>query len=444
MKESLQRLRFARLRESRRAFWLRVALPITAVIVAAFALTWRHVDPAPPRHVVMATGSAVGAYDSIGQAYRVLLAREGIDLELVQTSGSVENLRRLLDPDGPVQIALLQGGSIGDEPARESLQTLGSMTAEGVWVLQRKGDRKVVRLDELAQRRVAVGMPGGANERLARALFDAAGVRIDPKRWLPIDIAALPDAWRARQVDAAIVVSGGESPGLQAVLALPDLELVALEHAQALAARVPALKVQTLARGAIDIAHDQPSRDVELLTTTANLVVRDDLHPAIVDLLMDTAKQVHGSRGLLTEAGAFPAPRDVELPLHPQAQRYYQSGRPLLQKYLPFWIATWIDRMAILLLPLLAVAVPLLRLLPAAMQWRIKRRIFRYYGDLSRLEARLDDAPDAAARLAVAHDIDALERRVASLPVHWYYGDLVYGLRSHLSVVRARLDAPAT
>ena len=442
MKESLQRLRFLRLRESRRAFWLRIVLPIVLVIVVAFALTWRHVDPAPPRHVVMSTGSPVGAYDTIGQAYRMLLAREGIDLELVQSSGSVENLARLLEPEGRVQIALIQGGTIGSEPARDRLLTLGSMTAEGVWILKRKSKHPVSRLADLARLRIAVGAHDGANERLARALFNAAGVEVPPEHWLAIDIAQFPQAWRAGQIDAAVLVSGAEAPGLQDVLALPDLDIVDLEHAHALANRIPALKSRTLVRGAIDIATDRPDRDIQLLTTTANLVVRDDLHPAIVDLLMNAATQVHGSAGLLTDAGAYPAPHDVELPLHPQAERYYRSGRPLLQKYLPFWLATWIDRMAILLLPLFAVALPLARLLPAAMQWRIKRRIFRYYGDLSRLEARLDDATDAAARTAIAHDIDALERSVASLPVHWYYGDLVYGLRSHLSVVRARLAAP--
>ncbi|HEU4622154.1 MAG TPA: TAXI family TRAP transporter solute-binding subunit [Burkholderiaceae bacterium] len=439
-----------RLRERpMRELLLWFVLPALVLVIGAFSFAARYVDPAPPERVVMASGAEGGAYARYAQRYREILAREGIELVVKPSAGSLDNLSLLLDPRSEVDVSFVQGGTVNVQVG-ESLRSLGSVAVEAVWVFVRahaladvrKGAfarRIPVTLAELAHRRIAIGAPGSGGRQLALQMLALSGVGAQNATLLEIGGAEAVEALNDGEADALIIVGAPDAPIIQTLMKRPELRIARLQHVGAYTRGSPFLAEAVLPRGAFDIAADRPPFDVPLVATTANVVVRDRLHPAIVDLLMVAISEVHGGRTLFAGDNEYPAPKNLVAPLHDQAERYYKSGRPWLQRWLPFWVATWIERMAVLLLPLVAVVVPLSRVLPAAWNWRTKRRIFRYYGDLSRIESRIDNATHKE-RDSLLDELNALERQVASLPVHWFYGDLVYGLRSHSAIVRRRLD----
>jgi len=194
-----------------------------------------------------------------------------------------------------------------------------------------------------------------------------------------------------------------------------------------------------LPRGAIDLADDLPARDVTLLATTANLIVKKDFHPALGLLLLQAAAEIHGGAGVLQKAGEFPAPRESEIPLTEDARQYFKRGPPFLQRYLPFWMANLIERLAVLLLPLIAVVLPLFKILPAVIQWRNKSRVFKWYGELKFLEAEVAKNRDPAALEGYLARLDEIEDGVNQTRIGAGYTDYIYNLRLHIEMVRNRL-----
>jgi hypothetical protein len=235
------------------------------------------------------------------------------------------------------------------------------------------------------------------------------------------------------------VVGSAQSSAVWAMFYTPELELFDFTQAEAYARRFPYLSVLTLPRGAIDFQRNLPKRDVTLIAPMANLVVRDTLHPALVDLLLQAAIDVHGGAGLFQRAGQFPSPRGAEITLSKEAERYYRSGKPLLQRYLPFWAATLIDRLVIMLVPAIAVLIPLSRIAPALYSWRVRRRVFRYYGELKLLELEAQYAPESRTREQWIAELDRIEQAAHRISMPLTFADHVYTLRSHVQMVRGAL-----
>ena len=221
------------------------------------------------------------------------------------------------------------------------------------------------------------------------------------------------------------------------------LRLMSFAQAEALSRHIPFLSHVVLPEGGIDFAANLPARDVHLVAPTANLVVRDDINPALITLLMQAATDIHGGAGLLRKAGEFPSGKGVDLAMSVDAERYLKSGPPFLQRHLPFWLAVLIDRMVVLLLPALAILIPVLRLTPAVYAWRIKSRIYRWYGKLKVLEIDVQSAKSAAEVRALIERLDAIEQSVSRIPTPLAYSEYLYNLRSHIDLVRSRLDKRA-
>ena len=419
---------------------LQLALPALIVVIAAFLLAWQFVRPAPPKKIVMSTGAAGGAYHYFGERYREKLAQEGIEVELRPSTGAVENLLRLKTDDS-VDIGFIQGG-IANEPESEDLATLGSMYLEPVWVFYR-GKTQFDRLDQLKGLKIAVGQPGSGAQLFALQLLAANGVATDDSRLVTLGGMTAVDALKRGDVDAFFVVGAPQAPVVDALLHTDGISLLNFAQADGYVRHFPHLLKITLPRGAIDIRGDQPPRDIQLLAATANLVVKADIHPAIVTLLLKHAREIHSAPGLLQAANAFPTPQDHALPLHTMARRFYDSGPPLLQRYLPFWLAVLIDRLFIMILPLIAVVIPLSKVLPAAYNWRMRSRVYRWYGELKFLEAEVDasddtgnDAQHIAAFIA---RLDRIEQRATHRKLPLAFSNELYTLREHIALVRRRL-----
>ncbi|RPJ44608.1 MAG: TAXI family TRAP transporter solute-binding subunit [Betaproteobacteria bacterium] len=414
-----------------------VILLATVVIGSAFMIAYHFVRPAPPDHFVISTGNETGAYHLFGQRYRDLLAQEKIEVELSPSTGSVENLSRLDDPESGVDVALIQGG-IASAEQEHPVRSLGAIYYEPLWVFYR-GTAELTRLTQLAGKRIAAGPEGSGTRVLAVNMLKASGATGRNLIMSPLAGKAAADALIAGQIDAALFVAASDAPIVQQLLKADDIRLMSLAHAEALAQRFSYLSPVTLLRGTVDIASDIPPRNVNMVAVTAHLVARADFHPALVSVLLQAATKVHNGAGVFHKAGEFPAARGGDFPISEDAARYYKSGPPFLQRYMPFWVANLIERLLVLLVPLIAVLIPMMRIMPALYDWRVKRKIFRWYRELKEVEVSLHDAAGTADTAALLKRLDEIEVGVAEIRVPLTYWDYVYTLRGHIDLVRARL-----
>jgi TRAP transporter TAXI family solute receptor len=413
-----------------------VGLP-AVVIIAAFWFAARFIKPAPPDHFVMTTGASGGAYHLFAERYRDILKRERITITLKPSAGSIENFQRLQDANSGVEVALIQAGIHAGEPP-EGLRSLGAVYYEPLWIFYR-GKDEIDKLGQFAGRRVAIGAEGSGTRALALQLLKASGIDTTAGDYLALGGNEAVKALIEESVDAALLVASPDAPIIRQLAKAKDIKLANLVQAEAFTRRFPFLTTLQLPRGVIDLAADLPPRDVTLLATTANLVVREEFHPALGFLLLQAAAEVHGRAGVLQKNGEFPAPRESEFLLADEAKRYYRSGTPFLQRYLPFWVANLIERMAVLLLPLVAVLLPLSKVLPALIEWRNRSRLFRWYRDLKSLESQVAHDANPAEIAGYFARLDDIEEGVNNTRVPSNYADHVYNLRIHIDLVRSRL-----
>ncbi|MEJ8851804.1 TAXI family TRAP transporter solute-binding subunit [Variovorax rhizosphaerae] len=421
-----------------------------AVLTALIWAVVRFVSPAPPRSLIMSTGVTDGAYHRFGQHYKDILQANGIDLQLRASSGGVENLQRL--NDGSVQVAFAQGGTglltldYDALPSATPLRSLATVAYEPVWIFTHTLDLSKG-LGALAGKRTAIGVPGSGNNKVALQLLAVYGVVTDGNQpaadgttFIHDGGLAVVDMLARREIDAAIIISAPQAPAIQRLLSDGSMHLAALEHVEGLARRFPYFRPVVLKRGSVDPQRDMPPNDIELLATTANLVVRDELHPALSYLLLEAAQQVHKQPSLINRPDEFPSPKGTDFPLSTEAERYFKNGRPFLQSYLPFWAANWVQRLLLLLVPLAAILVPLARVLPALVSWRRQSKIYRRYGELKFLERDLASRQlnDQERRNARAQ-LDHIEKEIVQSKFPLEFSDKVYTLRQHVDYVRAQL-----
>jgi TRAP transporter TAXI family solute receptor len=416
---------------------LAVGVPAVLVLAAGFLVASNFVEPPPPNRIVIATGGKSGAYHAFAERYREILARDGIELVVRETTGSVHNITLLDDPASGVDLAFVQGGT-GDAAASPRLISLASLYYEPIWLFTRPSLFGPDRLRALAGKRVAAGPKGSGTRAVARLLLDEVGVT-GKVTLSPLGGRRAAEALRANETDAAFIVAGPTAASVRAMFAGTAMNLMSIRLRDALVLRHRFLSQVRLPKGAIDPARDQPPDDVVLLAPTAGLVVRDGFHPALIELVLRAAGRVHRDGGLFEAPGEFPAGKHLDFPLADEARRYLRSGPGLLQRYLPFWVANFLDRTKVMLVPLLTLLIPVVRILPPAYKWRMRSKIIRWYKDLARLEGRLKAvAPEDDVRPLVA-ELDRIEADVRDMDMPPGYLDSVYSLRLHIDVVRSRL-----
>ena len=413
-----------------------VALPSLLLIVGAFWLAAQFIKPAPPDQLIVSTGGESGAYQRFAANYKDVLARYGIVLVAKPSAGSPENLERLRNPEFEVDAAFIQGGAArpGEEDA---LVSLGDIYYEPLWIFYReaalRGGDKVL---DLKGKRVAVGGAGSGTHHLAMELLAANGLDAKNTKLVEAGGLGLVENLQKNEIDAVFVVGPTQSSLVWALLYTPGVRLMSLTHAEAYTRRFPYLAHLVLPRGAIDLTLDIPPHDTQLVSPMATLLVREDTHPALIDLLMQAASEVHGAPGVFQKPGEFPRAGHSEFPLSKEAERYYKSGKPFLQRYLPFWAATLIDRMVVMLVPLLAVLVPLFKFAPQLYGWRVRSRIYRRYGELKFLENELNEDPGQRSRAEWMEKLDAIEKDASGIRTPLTFSDMLYTLRGHIDLVR--------
>jgi TRAP-type uncharacterized transport system substrate-binding protein len=405
-----------------------------ALMAGLIAVLWQ---PAPPKVLVMSTGAEDGAYHAFAQQYRAILAASGIDLVLKPSSGAAENLERLRQ--GAASAALIQGGLIepGDAPGIESL---GGMFYEPLWVFHRLGSTPT-QLTELAGKRLAIGAPGSGTRVLALQAL-ALNRRPGPGPVL-VETGGLAAAKALLDgdVDAAMFVSAPEGAAVQRLLVEPGIQLLSFRRAEAYTRRLPFLTRLDLPEGAFDLARNIPPAATALIAPTASLVVSGDLHPVAAELLLEAARQVHGRGDVLWAPGRFPSAEVHEFPLSVDAEAFYKNGPSMLRRYLPYWSVAWIQRLLIFGLPVLAIGLPMLRFLPGLYRWSVRRRVYRWYGELAFIERALKQGQGDAE--AHRRRLDDIEGRISNLRVPPAFAGEAYALKMHLQLVRGLIATHA-
>ena len=424
--------------------------PFILLGVGLLGLAYWWLDPNPPKTVTLATGPAQSAYEELGKKYVDYLKSNGIHVKTIQTEGSSANLKLLRD--GLVDVGFVQGGTNELMPSdEESLQTLGSLFLEPIWLFYRDaaadklipGKEKVKRLQsvtELPGWRINVGTPGSGVPKLMERLFETN--RIEPKNLKLSTLEQTPAtmALLGGEIDALVFASAPESLMVQMLLQTPGISLMDFKQAEAYSRRFNFLSPAVLPRGVVDLALDKPAQDINLAGPTTSLVSHVNTHPALLQLFASASHTIHGAAGWFTKARQYPNALRDELPLAKEAERYIKNGPPLLQRYLPFWLANLTERMWVAMGIIIAILLPLSRILPPLYNFRVRSRVFKWYAQLREIENR--EVSDAASRQAVVEELNELEKHVGNIKVPLSYADQLYSLRSNINLVRKKFLRP--
>jgi TRAP transporter TAXI family solute receptor len=422
----------------RPALWLYMAAGTLIVLAIVVTVAW--VGPLPPRVVVMSTGTAGGTYEVFAERYKTILARSGVVLRLVPSAGGVENLARLNDPHSGVMVAFVQSGLTSEEQSPD-LESLGTLFYEPFWFFSRDANLGS-RLEGLHGRRVSVGPEGSGTRALAVQFLASDGIDQNNAQLLPLTAAQSGDALLRGEIDAALMAAAWDTPVVRRLLDSAEIHVLQFPHVDAFLALHPFLSKLVLAEGTANMIANRPPTDIALVAPKASLIVRRDLHPAIQYLLLNAASQIHAAPSIFQKPGQFPAPEEEDLPLSKESNRYFKSGDPFLQRYLPFWLAVVAGRVLLLLIPIIGVAYPLLRATPALYGWSMRRRIFRLYGELKSIEIEFETKGNRTTEDMFAR-LDRLEERADHLRVPRAFATLLYTLRLHVGLVRTRLKESA-
>lgn len=414
---------------------LLVSLAVLVLVVAGFWTAYQFVEPAPPSQLKMATGSPAGAYSSFGQKYSAVLGQQKIRLDLQTTSGSVQNLQLLRS--GAVDIAFVQGG-IGLEN-REGLLSLGSLYYEPLWVFYRKGIQPS-QLADLTALRFGVGPEGSGTRAIALELLSDNGVTPINTTLQPLGGKEAATALLEGRLDVAFLVAGTDSEAVQTLLKSPEVTLFSFDRADAYVKHHHYLSRVVLPQGAVDLQQNIPHRETVLLAPAATLVVREDFHPALIGLILQAATRIHRPGGLLEDPGVFPNGKAATFPLSEDAARYYAKGPSFLQRYLPFWAANLIDRMIVMLVPLITLLIPMFKVVPPTYRWRVRRKIYRWYDQLRELDLESEAFESPEASMDLLARLQEVEHDVMQVAVPKSYMDAQYNLRLHIRLIRERLE----
>ncbi|MFT4080248.1 TAXI family TRAP transporter solute-binding subunit [Rhodomicrobium sp.] len=425
--------------------YLAVFIPALALAVGAVWFTLRYVKPAPPDSFVLAAASKGSPYNELALRLKQEIEKKGVKLELRETQGSLENLRLLNDGASDVQAGIVQGG-LTNHIESPTLFSMGRLITEPVWIFYR-GDATLTHITDLKGKRILTGPKGSGTEVLAKRLLDANGITPDNSTLIASQLPDYVETFVKGDADAGFLVLGPEARTVERLLHQDGTKLMSMAQADALIQRYPYLTQVTMRRGVIDFAQNIPPVDTVLVSTKAMLLVSDDLHPALLAILAQAVLKVQSQPTLkpsgeskLFALGPESLTDDPEFPMIDDATRVYKNGPTFFQRILPFWLATLIDRAAILILPMIGVVIPLARIVPLLYNWRMRQRILHWYRELKRIEKNLTHKKASAEFISQKErDLDRVEEAVWRISVPTHLSADLYTLRDNVEFVRRRI-----
>ncbi len=451
--------------------------PFIVLAVAMLMLAYWWLDPNPPNRVTLATGPAQSAYEEFGRRYAKILAEDGIEVVLLPSQGSAHNLQLLRE--GKADLGFVQGGTSEQKPEdEENLESLGSLFVEPVWLFYREeaarkaaagsdGVRRagppqastaplpnekgsvtplareatsVGALNSLTQLqgwRINVGTPGSGIPSLMNKLLESNKVDITTLKTSELEQTPATVAFLEGNIDAIVFASAPESLMVQMLLQTPGVKLMDFPQSEAYSRRFAFLSPALLPRGVVDLAANIPAQDVRLVAPTTALINRTGTHPALLQLFVQAGNQIHSTAGWFKRAREYPNLTNNELPISAEAERSIKSDKPFLQRYLSFWVANLVERMWLVMGIIIAIMLPLSRIVPPLYEFRVRSRIFKWYGQLRDIENRIEGTGDNSA---LFEELDTLEARAEKISVPLSYTNELYALRSNIHLVRKKLQ----
>ncbi|MEE4111041.1 MAG: TAXI family TRAP transporter solute-binding subunit, partial [Halieaceae bacterium] len=409
---------------------------LLAGIAAGTAFLLRQLNLLPPDTLTIAAGARESAYYESALAYKRILARDEIDLEIVETAGSVANAALLADAG--VDIALVQGGV----PLAEDLRGLAGVRVEPVWVFTAPGISAAPH--DWSDLRIAAGADGSGTRLIADGLLEITGAQVlSREHSLAMGSADAAQALAAGDLDVALFVAPAEAAYLRPLLASEDVELQSLPHSEAIALRLSGARIVRMPSGILDYARPLPEQDTELVALVTRLVGQKDLHPALVNRLVHAVLEVHSGGKIIPADRQYPSSADLGLQPDDYAAQLLANGFSSLERILPYWIVAQLNRVLLVLLPALLLLLPLMRMLPALYKGILNRRVFRHY---ARVHAIDEELLRGGASLGVAQieelreELAAIEKKVQAESLPNAYRKTAYTLLHHLEYVRDRCD----
>jgi len=413
---------------------LKVFVPALVLALLGFVIAFQFVDPAPPTTLTISAGQPGGAYYAHAESYRDYLQQYGIRVQILESAGSIDNIERL--KNGAADVAFVQSGLVSDDVADSgALQSLGSMYYEPLWVFLRPG-LDIRFLSELKGQRIAVGLSGSGTSALSLQLLRDNGIDEKNSTLSALSSLEATDLLIAAKIDALFVVSAASSKTVQKLQQSEHVHLMPIKRAKAYTRRMDSISSVLLPQGALNLAANLPAIDTPLLASSATLMVNEHMHPVLQALMMQAATNIHAKSSLFSATGDFPTALYAGLALSDVAENYYKSGPPFLQRFLPFWAATLMDRLKVMLLPFIALLIPLLKIMPPLYRWRIRSGIYRWYEELGKIDAVMTDAYSPA----LLADLNRIEMEIRKVKVPLSYAEELYDLRLHLALVRDQLQ----
>ena len=421
--------------------WLFIRLPIAAGALLAVVSIWTVFFPMPPTQLSMTTGGALGSYHPTGLRYAQRFADHGVTLNVLTSDGSQQNIERLRADKNPADLAFLQGGfgylgTLPERRERSRIETLANVEIEGAWLFTL--NRTITSLSQLKGLRLSVGRDGGGSRTVAQKLL--AQAQIDPKEITLSDEVGMESAKALEQglIDAVFLVAPDDSTTLKLFLAIPNIQLASLGKSQAIVGRNLYLESRLLAQGAL--GGGMPQRDTTVLTATASLVSREELHPALKRLAAAISTEIHTNANVFRQAGEFPSLKRLDFPSSPQARTTLADGLPFLERTLPFWWAQFVQRLLFIALPIALLAWWLMQLLPSVLRWTLENKLIRWYGELKFIEHDLIQADVPGLDLArFSVRLNAIEKDLLRFQCPKDMMARCYTLRQHVDFVRLRI-----
>jgi TRAP-type uncharacterized transport system substrate-binding protein len=416
-------------------------LVVGSIVFLAVTVFWFFYS-APPTTITITSGPPGSSFATNAIQYSKILARNGVTLKILPSEGSTENLDRLNDRSKAVDVGFVLV-SPDEHKTNSDLMSLSSIAYQPLLIFYRS-PAPVTLLSEFNGKRIAIGPPGSGTRSLAMALLQLNDIGTnDSTLLLDLDAAEAADALLKGSLDAVFMMGDSASPQiLRGLLLSPGIRLYNFIQADGYVRRIPYLNKLEIPMGSLDFGKNIPSQDLALVGPTVELVARPKLHPALSDLLLEAAQEVHGEAKLFQHKGEFPVPLAYNFPISPDAARFYKSGKPILYRWLPFWLASLVKRILVSFVPLLVVTIPLVRAVPALYKWRVSLMINRRYRSLLKLERESLGSLTPRQRSEMLARLGQIEDSLHKMRVPASFANLFYSLRGHLDYVRSRLVAP--
>lgn len=416
---------------------------VLSVVFAVICAGFWFFHSAPPSTLIITSGPEGSAFQKNAERYRKILARSGVKLRILPSEGSQENLKRLADPSFRVDVGFVQGGETQGFNI-DKLVSLGSLYHQPLSVFY-QGSKPVNLLSQLKGKRLAIGPVGSGGHALALALLSANGIKPGGVTHLEdLDAQDAVAALLRGKVDAAFLMGDSASSDLlRTLMRTPRVHLLDFTQADAYTRHFPYLNKMEMSKGSIDFGKDIPAQDIHLIGATVELIAREKLHPALSDLLLEAAREVHSNAGLFRRQGEFPALQEHEFRLSDDAIRFYKSGKSFLYRSLPFWLASLAIRILTVFVPLVVILVPALKLIPAAYRWRINVGMFKWYRALLEVEQDMAKNLTPENRKELLARLNRIETEVNKMKVPAPFAGQFYELRGHVDFVRNQLTKSA-